>query len=125
MDEVKITHMPYIGPGMWTLLHTFGIEATTDVNKDHFEYFIKILQSRIKCDHCLSDFNNFLETHPLNKYRNIRSEKGTEIGYYQWSTELHNHVNRKLRKPEIPMEKSYKFYAKKSNVCYSCGELPY
>ena len=123
MDEVRLNHMPLIGPGMWNLLHAFAIEATNETNKDHFEYFVKILNSRVKCDNCSKDFEFFLKTHPLHLYRNIRTEKGIEIGYYQWSCEFHNYVNKKLGKLEVPMEKSYKFFLNSTNPCVSCTAL--
>ena len=122
MDETKLNHMGLNGPGMWNLLHAFAIEAIDDKSKEHFEFFVTIFIKRIKCTKCAHDVNNFIKSNPLDKYKNIKTVKGHDIGYYQWSCDLHNHVNSKLGKPTIPVEKSYKYY-KSDTSCVACNDI--
>lgn len=119
MDETRLNHPVINGPGMWNLLHTFAAEAVDEKTKDHFEYFVKIFLKRIKCKSCLEDINIFMRDHPLEKYKNI-TQKGIPIGYYIWSNELHNHVNKKLKKKIVSVDESYGYY-KNNFFCFSCS----
>jgi len=126
MDEVRLNNISHNGPGIWNLLHSCGINAVDDKTKNIFEYIVVIVRSRLKCDLCIMHFDNFLQTHPLKQYRNIISVKGTHIGYFQWSVELHNAVNTKLGKKLVSLPQAYHSYNTNiSPICHSCGDLPY
>lgn len=83
------------------------------------------MKTRIKCAKCMMHFNRFLEKYPLEEYRNIKSDKGTYIGYFKWAHKLHNSVNEKLGKVCPTMDSVYKeFMDLNSHVgCIACNDL--
>lgn len=112
-------HMSKIGAGMWYLLHCYAYDAVDSEGREYFEHFLIILLKRIKCKKCKDDLEDFIEKHPLSKYKYKTSSKGLPIGYFKWSIKYHNHVNKKIGKPKIDVYEAYKYYSDFTE-CISC-----
>ena len=59
----------------------------------------------------------FLKTHPLISYKYDR-----QVGYFKWSWELHNMVNKKLNKLEVKYEDALEYY--NNFNCQNCTVKP-
>lgn len=114
-DPVKI------GPGIWFKMHIDAINAITDVLKEAFIININAVCNNFKCKKCQLHFRKFIDTHPLKNYWYIKDTEGRDIGIFQWTWELHNQVNRFLKKYEPTLEEAYKFYADpETGACFNC-----
>lgn len=84
------------GPAMWKELHLRALNWDFSTNKNDLQ-FLKGFGHRIPkfetgCK-CRSFYNKYLKSNPptFNKY-------------FEWTVELHNAVNKKLRKPTVSLE---------------------
>ena len=72
-----------------------------------------------------SILETFIDTHPFIGYRNITNNTGKDIGFFKWTWELHNQVNKFLNKYEPTLIESYNFYTNpEHSACFNCGETP-
>lgn len=111
-----------IGPGTWFKIHTDAINATTPALKDAFVLNINSTCDNFRCKKCQMHFRKFIDNHPLKLYSNLRDAQGRDIGFFKWTWELHNQVNKFLGKPEPTLESAYQFYwDSEANACYNCG----
>jgi len=115
-DPVKI------GPGIWFGIHINAIKAITDPLKEAYIININALCDNFKCKKCQPHFRKFIDTHPLSNYWNIRDNKGNDIGFFKWSWEMHNQVNKFLKKYEPTLEEAYDFFSNSElGACFNCG----
>lgn len=122
MDTSVFTDIKRTGPGIWFSMHLDAIIATTDPLKLAFERKVNHLCDNFKCKTCQPHFRKFIDTHPFSKYRNIKDSKGRDIGYFKWTWECHNQVNRFLGKPQPSLEEAYDYYSNSdAGVCFDCG----
>ncbi len=102
------------GRGIWFVIHTLALNAS---DKHSFEWMMNTLCDHFGCEKCKPHIKKFIETHPYKKYNNLYY-KGEEIGYFKWSWELHNEVNKRLNKTLISFDEALIMY--KNTVCKNC-----
>lgn len=99
------------GPGLWFILHTAAKEAKTEEKKRHFQQLLDIIKRNHPCQSCRNHMEEFINTHPLGNFWNIKSEKGEEIGLFLWTFIFHNSVNSRLNKKQPDWETAYNMYS--------------
>lgn len=110
------------GPGLWFKIHMDAISTNTDQLKNSYIININTLCDNFKCKHCQTHFRKFIDSHDFKKYWNIYNSKGEDIGFFKWSWELHNNVNRFLKKYEPSFEEAYNFYFNPDiGICTTCN----
>jgi hypothetical protein len=118
-DPVKI------GPGIWFDLHVEAVHATTDPLKEAFIVNTNAKCDNFKCKKCQPHFRKFIDTHNWKDYWNILDVKGRDIGFFKWTWELHNQVNKFLGKYQPTLEEAYEFFANaEAGACFNCGGAP-
>lgn len=121
MDTTVFVDPVKIGPGIWFTMHSSAVAAITDELKKAFVKNINVLCDNFKCKKCQGHFRKFIDSRQLSNYWNIK-DKGRDIGFFKWTWELHNQVNRFLKKYEPSLEESYVFYTDTdAGVCFDCG----
>lgn len=123
MDSVKINHISINGPGLWHLLHRMAMNASNPSSQQLFTDFLPIFEKALTCDLCHQEFIHFKSLHPLEQYQNTYYYDGHNIGYFQWTWELHNYVNTKLSKPLVSLTSAYKYYTTHRHECPACIKL--
>jgi len=112
-----------IGPGIWISMHTEAYVAVTDPLKISFETNVNASCDNFRCKKCQPHFRKFIDSHPFHKYWNITDSKGRDIGFFQWTWELHNEVNEMLGKYKPSLEEAYNYYSDNTiGACFDCGE---
>lgn len=116
-DPVKV------GPGVWFKMHIDAIKAITDSLKEAFVININAVCDNFKCKKtCQPHFRKFIDTHPFTNYWNIRDVQGRDIGFFKWTHEFHNEVNRSLGKYEPTFEEAYVYFSNAEiGACFNCG----
>ena len=97
------------GKGIWYVVHTLALHATTEKTKESFQITIHTLCEHFGCETCKVHFKKFIDDNPLKNQN-----------YFKWTWELHNSVNRKLNKPILSLEDALAIY--KNYVCKDCDE---
>lgn len=125
MDVSAFSEPEKVGPGYWHCIHVDAANAVTDELKRAFVININARCDHFKCKKCQGHFRKFIDSHPLKHYWNIKDNKGNDIGFFKWTWELHNQVNRFLKKYEPSLEEAYGYYSKSdAGVCFDCGKGP-
>ena len=123
MEVTAFTDPVKIGPGLWFKLHLDAVQAVTDELKRAFVINTQALVDNFKCAHCQEHFRAFVERYPLTRYWNIHNREGQDIGFFQWTWELHNQVNKRYRKYQPTLEEAYLYYSQaKVGLCFDCGK---
>lgn len=104
------------GRGIWFVIHTLALNS----NKQTFESMMNTLSDHFGCETCKPHIKKFMENHSFRKYQNI-FYKNEDIGYFKWSWELHNEVNRRLNKPVMAFDETLMMY--KNTVCKNCNNI--
>lgn len=97
------------GPGMWYQIHSDSLLCNTLILKQHFVITINALCNHFRCDDCKIHFRNFIDTHPIQNYFNVK-DLDKDVGIFKWTWELHNHVNQRLGKYQPTFKEAYDFY---------------
>lgn len=122
MDVTVFSDPVKIGPGIWFAMHTDAIKATTDSLKSAFDIYVNALCDNFKCKKCQPHFRKFIDTHPFINYWNIYDELGRDIGFFKWTWELHNQVNKFLGKYQPTLQEAYDFFSNnEAGACFNCG----
>ena len=122
MDTSIFSDPAKIGPGIWFSIHIDAVNAVTDDRKVSFEIKINDLCDNFKCKKCQPHFRRFIEDHPFKNYWNIIDSLGRDIGFYKWTWECHNAVNKFLKKPELSLSETYDYFANPEvGACFNCG----
>lgn len=122
MDVTIFSAPTKIGPGMWAGLHIEAVYATTDALKTAFITNTNAKCDNFRCKKCQPHFRKFIDTYPLTNYWNIRDNKGRDIGFFKWTWELHNQVNKFLGKYQPTFEEAYAFWSNsEAGACFDCG----
>lgn len=103
------------GPLIWKEIHQKAMEAKTDRQKEEFEIWIQHLQEDFKCLDCRVHFGEYLRSKHPSKYRTFETREGLNDGYFYWSWEFHESVNKRIKKPSFSYEKAYEIY---HSPCY-------
>lgn len=110
-----------IGPGIWFNMHSTALQATTDYLKQAFIKNTNTLCDAFKCQTCQIHFRKHLDNTNFQNYWNL-TYKGKDIGFFKWTWEFHNIVNKKLKKPEPTFEEAYNYFSdSNSSICTTCG----
>lgn len=115
MNEIDI-----IGPGLWHVIHMLSLNATTDITKESFILTINTLCNNFGCDSCKPHFRQFIDDHPFKNYWHIQYKKEGDYGFFKWSWELHNSVNKRLKKQHVSFEDALFKY--KNYICKDCDK---
>jgi len=109
--KIKTFHPEETGPGMWYLIHVSAKEATTEDKKLEFVNLINLIKAKHHCKTCREHIVKFLEDHPIEKFWNVTSSSGEEIGCSLWAFIFHNAVNSRLGKKELDWETVAEMYS--------------
>lgn len=82
------------GPHVWATIHTTALKADSDGNDIAFSKLLESLTQLLPCDQCLTDFSKYFKIHGI-------PVKGHA---FEWTVNLHNSVNRKLKYAELSLE---------------------
>ena len=122
MNTEVFTDVARIGPGIWFGIHLLAIEADTNDKKNAYINYVNLLCDNFKCKTCQPHFRKFIDTHNFRDYWNIKDSKGNDIGFFRWSWELHNAVNKFLKKYQPTLEEAFNYYSNSEmGVCFDCG----
>ena len=89
-----------LGRHSWTLLHTIAAywpETPTKEQKENIIEFLNLLSKVYPCHICASDLEYQLENYPPNVE--------TREEFIEWICNLHNRINKRLRKPTFDCSK--------------------
>lgn len=107
------------GSGIWFVIHTLALHATTDILKESYILTINTLCDHFGCDTCKQHFRKFINDYPLKSYWHF-NYKGEDLGFFKWSWDLHNVVNKALKKPQISLDDAIAKY--KNYICKNCDK---
>lgn len=123
MNTKSFTDPASFGPGIWYKMHCDAIICNNLTLKESFVIMINNLCNNFKCMHCKPHFRKFIDDNPLERYFNVRDEKGRDVGIFKWTWEFHNAVNARLGKAQPSFEEAYNYYSNANvGVCYNCNK---
>lgn len=113
------------GKHMWTSIHFIALaypQSPTQVEQSDYSFFFNNLYKVLPCKSCREHLDKTMKNeHQLNKEH--LKNKDT---LFKWTVDLHNIVNRRLKKKVISLEKAISTYMKKSEfseaMCPSSSE---
>jgi hypothetical protein len=112
-----------IGPGIWYVIHLQGARAITPELQNSFILNINDLANNFKCQKCKGHFLKYIEKFPLQQW--TQPLPNGIPGLFAWTVNLHNEVNRFLKKPIMTVEDAYKIYIDDDlGACFNCGSEP-
>lgn len=122
-----MNHTHYSDPhnmsGLWFGMHVMAVNATTPELQNAFDHYISKIAAMFKCIKCRDHFLKFMENKVLKDYRKIYRPNGVFIGYFQWTWELHNAVNKYLNKPIVPLDEAFDYYSSNDvGICEDCKD---
>ena len=94
---------------LWSLIHTFGSNATTSKKARHYRMWMDSLSALLPCDTCINHLRENLLKRPLEE----ALKKGDSA--LRWSYDLHDDVNRQLKKIS-PVWKTVREYYRPSRT---------
>lgn len=120
--DISISFDPMkMGPGIWFFMHITALRAVTNTLKESFIININQLCDNFKCEKCKTHFRKFIDEHPLRNYWNIYENK-KDVGFFKWTWELHNQVNKFLNKPCPSFFECYNYYSNNDvGLCFDCS----
>lgn len=96
------------GPGLWELIHTiaygYNNNPVTARKKNQYVLFFKSLRTLIPCNKCRYHYNIYLTKNSINKAVQSHNRIIT------WVNNLHNYVNRSLKKKIYTLVESRRKY---------------
>jgi hypothetical protein len=115
----------YCGPGVWFVIHMTAKRAgETGYNgKKKFVDLMNDLRATFPCLTCREHIGKYLDTHPFEPYWTLTHKStGKDWGLMLWSTNFHNFVNERLKKPLMTEEQAYDLYYTETGTCsLDCG----
>lgn len=112
--------------GIWWTLHTQAIRATNGEAKNAFIINVRNMADQFPCQKCKPHLVAWIEEHSFDRYWLIKDGSGRDVGFFKWTWELHNDVNRRITeenpkstKVQIPFDEAYNFYLQ-TNQCSEC-----
>jgi hypothetical protein len=103
------------GPYFWGVLHIATLTAPqqlTDAHRDGFRQLINSYLQVLPCPVCQKHFEETLSKFPIEE----RMESSTEL--FLWTVDVHNEVNRNLKKPTVSYAEAVAYWGPK------CKYLP-
>ena len=95
------------GPHMWFTLHSISFFYPENPNTNDmllYKEFYEKFSNFIPCKKCSVHYNLYVHNYPIDGYLNTRESLA------RWVVNLHNSVNRKLNKREMPFDEVYRTY---------------
>jgi len=112
----------YIGPGVWYVIHLRAKEATNDRAIDEFMKFIYMLAGNFVCKKCRKHMTDYIVSHPMEDLKNLKNEKGVNIGMFKWAWLFHNAVNTRIHKPIVDWNTAWEMYDNPEVCDTKCDE---
>ena len=110
-DKIYLNTTPAdFGPYEWFRHTILGALARTDEDIDSFIPLAIISLTTLRCKSCSVDAFQLIKKRHPNDYKNIVDKRGERIGMWLWMFDLHNDVNKKLKKPVFPLESALRLY---------------
>jgi hypothetical protein len=100
------------GPFFWGTIHIVALgypKKPTYLDKKCAKEFFESLQILIPCAFCRSHYKEHLSENPLTPFLDSRTD------LIKWTLEIHNKVNKMLKKPEWTLEEFLMYYEKLGN----------
>lgn len=100
---------------LWHTIHQDAAFATTQPLKEAFVANIDNRARHFPCDECGREFLAYLADHGLHlpsqrSYWNMIDSEGNDIGFFEWSRNFHNAVNKRLGKRTYSHKETYPYY---------------
>ena len=98
------------GPHAWFFLHSISFnypETPTDTDKRNMLAFAINIGELLPCEYCKMHYQQYFTSNPIQKNLSSRT------ALINWFIDLHNSVNRRLKKPEMSFDQVVSFYEKK------------
>jgi len=94
---------------LWICIHFMALQVELDqkacnINNERLETtitFFEGLHHLMTCEHCRISYEDFLKHHPPCHHR---------TSLFEWTINLHNHVNEKLGKPPWNLHEAFTYY---------------
>ena len=106
--NIKITNNIW-GPIFWNLLHGISITYNSRYKIEYY-YLIKKIEFLLPCPKCIIHYKNYLKNNIINK------DKITKDNLIKWFFNLHNSVNKMLKKPQMTYKRFNKLIKKKNYI---------
>jgi len=119
--SAKIPTNPLYYGSMWILLHLKAKNASTLEAKNSCIDDIHLLSVEFPCGNCRNHIQEYLKSHPFDKYMNLKNEKGEDVGMFKWFWEFHNAVNVRIGKPFVSWDNAWQMYDTGNQVCTNCS----
>lgn len=100
----------HFGPFEWFRNTCNAARCRTPERIDFFIQLTVPALSSLLCITCSTDAHELMTRRHPTLYRDIKDDRGENIGMWLWMYDLHNDVNKKLGKPEFPLEDAYRIY---------------
>ena len=97
------------GPHYWYMLHTMALNYpndTTDFIKEKMKCFVEALPYLLPCKDCSEHAKEFL----FNHRNDLQSALSSKESLFKFLWFFHNHVNDRLGKPQISLQKAFDMY---------------
>jgi hypothetical protein len=97
------------GGDQWVFIHIASLPGVNTGNPNLQSIFPSVIHTNLTCMECFSNMSEFLRQNPF------RRELAAKSPYYafHWWNAVHNEVNRRQSKPEIPQRTALDFWTKK------------
>ena len=114
------------GPGIWHVIHTQALRATTAERKAAFVQLIEDLIQDLRCAVCKAHAQLYVKANPIKDYLDITMSVANghyqlAIGAFKWSWMFHNVVNKRLGKPILDWNTVYSLYKHPETCVKHCG----
>lgn len=90
--------------GIWRCLHRSALRANTVERKNIFKEDLKDTFENLPCKKCQPHAISYLEHNRIEDY------DGITFGYFTWTWEFHNSVNKRIGKPQIDWQTAYSIH---------------
>jgi hypothetical protein len=122
MEKNNLGDPKVFGPGCWFMLHLQATDATTPEKIANFISTLNLVIENLKCAECRSHAMEYLKTHPIEPFINLRNDSGRLIGMAKYVWKFHNTVNIRLGKSEVDWETAFLMYSTFAGTCTKdCG----
>lgn len=89
-----------LGRNTWSFLHTMAAyypDQPSHQQQNEMKQFMTIFGKFFPCDYCATDFSENLKRNP--------PQTASQNDFSQWMCRMHNHVNRRVGKPQFDCTK--------------------
>lgn len=89
------------GPQIWSFLHTVSIFCDEKITEEDFQRVRNVLmnvEKIIPCTPCKDEYSIFVPVLKDITYNDVKKDR---MILFKWTFLIHNHVNKKIKKPLI------------------------